>query len=55
MFKPGDSDVSEYISEPEVQVTGVHGEGDGFKILLEDVVQSPCKVGMYSEVFVSSP
>ena len=45
----------EYIPEPEVQVNGVHGKGDSFEILSEDVIQSPREVGVYGKVFVCTP
>lgn len=46
---------SEYISEPEVQVDGIHGECNGFEIFLKDVVQAPGQVGVYGKVLIGTP
>lgn len=46
---------SEGIAEAYVEVDGIHGEGDGLEVFLEDVVQPPLEVGMDVEVAEGTP
>ena len=45
----------ERVTEPEVQVDGVHGEGNGVEVFLEDVVQTPSQVGKDVQMLEGTP
>ena len=47
--------ILEGIPETHIQVDGIHGKGNCIEIFLENIIQSPCKVCMYSESFESIP
>ena len=37
--------ILEGIPETHIQVDGIHGKGNCIEIFLENIIQSPCKVG----------
>ena len=47
--------ILEGIPETHIQVDGIHGKGNGIEILLENIIQSPCKVGKYTQMFEGTP
>ena len=45
----------ESISESQVQIDRIHIECNRIKVFLEDIIQPPCHVGVYGEVFECFP
>lgn len=43
------------VAKSEIQINGVHGKGNSIEVFLEYVIESPCQISVYSEVFVSFP
>ena len=42
--------ILEGIPETHIQVDGIHGKGNCIEIFLENIIQSPCKVGKYTQM-----
>ena len=47
--------ILEGIPETHIQVDGIHGKGNCIEIFLENIIQSPCKVGKYTQMFEGTP
>ena len=47
--------ILECIPEADIQIYRVHRESDRMEVILEDIVESPGKVGVYVEMFERSP
>ena len=47
--------ILEGIPESHIQVDGIHGKGNCIEIFLENIIQSPCKVGKYTQMFEGTP
>ena len=47
--------ILECIPEADIQIYRVHRESDRMEVILEDIVESPSKVGVYVEMFERSP
>ena len=45
----------EGVAEAYIKVDGIHGEGDGLEVFLEDVVQTPVEIGVDVEVAEGTP
>ncbi len=47
--------ILEGIPETHIQVDGIHGKGNCIEIFLENIIQSPCKVCKYTQMFEGTP